>query len=401
MLEITKKRMVPAMFLEVHILQNFALSNLNRDDTGAPKSCVFGGTRRARISSQCMKRAVRTYVREQNLIPSEKLSYRTKFIKKELVERLIVKGIDGERSEALALYALAILELKLKDDKTEYLIMLSESELNRIADLCIENSKALMEYGAKNAENDKAGKKGKKDNNNQLGKIFLEALNAGDAVDIALFGRMIATHAEKNVDAAVQMAHAISTNAVANEFDFYSAVDDLQQKYKEKDTGAGMLGTMLFNSSCYYRYANLDVRQLTNNLNGNIDLAMSAVQAFLEGMVYAVPVGKQTNSGAQNKPSLVMLVVRDTGLSSLVNAFVKPVYSRQEDIEQASAGKMLSHWNSLLTMYDGDKVRYTGIATYHPAEIIGLNNTVGITHEKGLSALFQRATQEIQDAVRN
>ena len=68
------------MFVEVHVIQNYALSNLNRDDTGAPKTCEFGGARRARISSQCLKRAVRTYFREEAVIPSRQLSYRTRLL---------------------------------------------------------------------------------------------------------------------------------------------------------------------------------------------------------------------------------------------------------------------------------------------------------------------------------
>jgi CRISPR system Cascade subunit CasC len=85
---------------------------------------------------------------------------------------------------------------------------------------------------------------------------------------MALFGRMVATHPEKSIDAAVQMVHAFSTNIAANEFDFYSAVDDIQDREEDSGAGAAMIGTMLYNSSCYYRYANLDINQLLSNLNG-------------------------------------------------------------------------------------------------------------------------------------
>lgn len=335
------------MFVEIHLLQNFALSNLNRDDTGAPKSCIFGGVRRARISSQCQKRAIRTYMREEKLIPSEDLSRRTRKVVREVVQRLINRGLSMETAQVTADKAMNALELKIKQGKTEYLLMLGEREIERLVDLC------FMAAEGRVKEKELAGQ-------------LLAALDGGDAIDLALFGRMVASHASKNVDAAVQMAHAFSTHPVANEFDYFTAIDDLQDDEDEEGAGAAMLGTILYNSSCYYRYANLDLNQLTANLHGDRDKAIFAAQAFLEGMIKAVPSGKQNNSAAQNPPSLIMVVIRRKGLWSLANAFAKAIRVGNNDLLASSASQLLHYWQQLVSIYGLDGIEYVGLSTYLP-----------------------------------
>ena len=342
------------MFLEVHVLQNFALSNLNRDDTGAPKTCDFGGTRRARISSQCLKRAVRTYFREESAVRSDELSYRTKLVKDALASRIANMGADAP--DALAAAAVAHLGLGLKKEKTEYLLFVGAAELDALAALAVENASALS---------------GEKKVDKAVQTAMLRALDGGGAVDLALFGRMIADRPEKNVDAAVQMAHAFSTHAVSTEFDFYSAVDDLQREDDEAGMGAGMLGTTLYNSSCYYRYSNLDARQLKANLGAHASRGADAVRAFLAGVVHAVPSGKQSGSAAQNPPGCVLVVVRERGLWSLANAFVRAVRPRgNDDVVHLSAGALLAHFQQLAGLYGTAGISYAGLATYlDPLEV--------------------------------
>jgi CRISPR system Cascade subunit CasC len=190
----------------------------------------------------------------------------------------------------------------------------------------------------------------------ELPKSLKEALGSfkktgTKAVDVALFGRMVAEikDGSKNMDAACQVAHAISTNKAEMEFDFYTAVDDLQPQEK---AGAGMMGTIEFNSSCFYRYANIDFGQLVENLQGDVDLARKAVKAFLRAAVAAVPTGKQNSMAAQNPPSFVLAVVRPHGLWSLANAFVKPVWpGAQEDLIQASIERLDDYWGRLAKAY--------------------------------------------------
>src|SRR5262249_33379271 len=151
---------------------------------------------------------------------------------------------------------------------------------------------------------------------------MLRRLDGGRAADLALFGRMIANLPERNVEAACQVAHAISTNKMEMEFDFYTAVDDL----KPEDTAAAhMLGTVEFHSACFYRYANVDTTQLLTNLGRDADLARGTLQAFLRASVAAIPTGKQNSMAAHNPPSLVLIVVRERGQWNLANAFLKPI----------------------------------------------------------------------------
>lgn len=372
------------MFLEMHILQNFALSNLNRDDAGAPKSCIFGGSRRARISSQCLKRSVRTHFRTEGLVPAQLLSYRTKWLLRELTTRLVAAGVA--QADEVAAKAVELLDLKVKSGKTEYLLMLGERELAKLAAICQEYAPALLAGtagGGKKAAKKEAGE------GPQVAKQLLAAIDGGDAVDVALFGRMIATHAEKNVDAAVQMAHAISTHTVATESDFYSAVDDLPGE--EDGAGAGMLGSILYNASCFYRYANVDLAQLRQNLGGDEAHLELAVSAFMEGMVHAVPSGKQTGSAAQNPPTLVLAVVREKGLWSLANAFVKPMKATADaDLVTNSAAAMLGHYKDLSGMYDTGAIRYAGLASYLRPDV-----PEGVTVEPSVRALLDRVMGRI------
>ena len=160
---------------------------------------------------------------------------------------------------------------------------------------------------------------------------------------------MLADLPGKNVDAAAQVAHAISTNKVEMEFDFYTAVDDLQES---EESGAGMMGTVEFNSSCFYRYANIDTDQLVENLGGDRELAEQSIAAFVRSSVLAIPTGKQNSMAAQNQPSFVLAVVRDSGLWSLANAFVKPVWpKRDDDLITASISRLDSFWQQMAENY--------------------------------------------------
>ena len=133
---------------------------------------------------------------------------------------------------------------------------------------------------------------------------------------------MLADAPVHNVEAACQVAHAISTHRVSPDFDYYTAVDDLRP---EETQGADMIGTVAFNAACYYRYTALDVEQLTDNLDGDSTLAKSAAGGFIDAFVRAVPSGKQATFAAHSPPSVVLGVARDHDCWSLANAFLKPV----------------------------------------------------------------------------
>lgn len=342
--------------LEIHILQNFAPSNLNRDDTGSPKDAIFGGYRRGRISSQCLKRAAREYVHNHpNGLPQEVLALRTKRLVQALIDQLEAKGRSPEEARQKIAVALGGMGLKVDDeDKTQYLLFLGRQEVARIADLIDQHWEGL---GAPQAE-EGGGKKKAKDAKKaakdavpeEIKKALGKILDGGKALDVALFGRMLADLPEKNQDAACQVAHALSTHAVEREFDFYTAVDDLKP---DDNAGADMIGTVEFNSACFYRYVALDLEKLRANLQGDTELMLRGLEAFLRAIVKAKPSGKQNSFAAHNDPEYVLFTVRqEADPRNLANAFEKPVRpNREKSLTEASVERLEAKWQKLSAAY--------------------------------------------------
>ncbi len=322
-----------SLFLDFHLIQNFAPSNLNRDDTGAPKDALFGGQRRARVSSQCFKRAIRLAAAEHDLVSPEHRGIRTKRLKDLLVQRL--DGRDAIEAAAKVEAVLAGAGLKLKEDgKTEYLLFLGEGEIAALAVLIQQHWDELTVQAEK-----KSKKESKAGVPPEIGKKVKTLLDGGKAVDVALFGRMLADLPSVNQEAACQVAHAISTHRVEREFDYFTAVDD---RGEADESGAGMIGQVEFNSATYYRYAALDLRKLLENLQGDHELAMSAVRAFVLAMARAVPSGKQNSFAAHNPPEFIGLCLRRAAPMNLANAFEKPVVARRDESLSAQSVRELA-----------------------------------------------------------
>lgn len=333
-----------SLFIELHLIQNFAPSNLNRDDTGAPKDAIFGGQRRARVSSQCFKRAIRLAASEHELVPKAHRGIRTKKLKSLLLERL--KGRDHAEAEAKIEVALAAAGLKLKDDgKTEYLLFLGDNEVAGFAALIDQHWDELAI-----GNGDKKSKKDAKANvPPEIVKKAKSVLDGGKAVDVALFGRMLADLPAVNQNAACQIAHAISTHRVEREFDYFTAVDD---RGEPDESGAGMIGQVEFNSATLYRYAVIDARKLLANLQGDRDLTLSAVEAFVQAMVRAIPTGKQNSFAAHNAPEFVGICLRHGAPLNLANAFEKPVSSRQNAaLTEQSVTALSAYEDKLASVY--------------------------------------------------
>ena len=378
--------------VEIHALQNFAPSNLNRDDTGAPKDAFFGGTRRARISSQCDKRAIRQYfdqkMKEGFFDPTE-LAVRTKRVFQAIAELL-----DGKRdmTEALGKAEIALSYVKLKvaeGGKTQYLLFLGRNEVADLAEAIHECWDQIVPIAEDSGE--KGKKKGKKATASGAPKEVKERIdsifNGGKAVDVALFGRMLADMPEKNQNAACQVAHAISTHSVEREFDFYTAVDDL----KPEDTaGADMMGTVEFNSACFYRYAVVDWEKLKENLQGDAELAAKGLRAFLEGFVVAEPTGKQNTFAAHNPPEFVTVSVRrNTAPRNLANAFERAVFAKKgESLTSKSAEELARKAKSLQAAFDGEEKTF--VLNLTEAKLDGFGNVVASLKElldKSLTAV--------------
>lgn len=299
--------------IDVYVLQTVPPSNLNRDDTGSPKTAVYGGVRRARVSSQAWKRAVRLAFKD--LLDRSQLGERTKRVGESLAARIRELDPSMSKEDATALAAevfvtggLAKADKKkgeLKDVESGYLLFLSRRQLDNLA-------AAALEVHRAGATLDKAR--------------FKTLVNTEHSVDIAMFGRMVADMSDINVDAACQVSHAISVHAVDNEFDYFTAVDDRKEDVDE--AGAGMIGTIEFNSSTLYRYATVDVDALHHTL-GDAAATRAAVEAFLTAFVRSMPTGKQNTFAHRTLPDAVMVRVRDTQPINLVGAFETAIRETQ------------------------------------------------------------------------
>lgn len=370
------------MIVEFHLLQNLAPSCLNRDDTNSPKECEFGGVRRARISSQCIKRSIRRYFRSSELLAPELLATRTKRLTDEVVKRLARDGRDTTLARRAVVTALAGGGLRVKEDGlTEYLLFLGESEIAGLTRVVSDHWTPLT-VGATAVADGVDGRRRtpRKDKSEARGAVpppvtsaVERVLDGGRAADLALFGRMLADAPERNIDAACQVAHAISTNRVAMEIDFYTAVDDL--KARTENPGADMIGTLEFNSSCYYRYANIDTAQLRRNLGGDRELTQKTVAAFLRASVNALPTGRQASMAAHNPPDLVLTVVRSSGQWSLANAFLSPVRPDGQGLMANSIDALQAYYGRLAKMLTHNGVRATPYCTTIGSPLESLPNS--------------------------
>ncbi len=344
------------MQLEIHILQSFPPANLNRDENGMPKSTVFGGRPRARISSQCQKRAVRLFYQANADIDPSHFAQRSRAWMPELKALLTKAGIAEEKAAIAAKLALEILGAKIEGDAIESktILFLGKTEIAAIADILIKNWSVI--------EPSLAGKEPKfptKDPN--IPKVIEKALvDTGKPGDVALFGRMMASLPTVNVDAAVQMAHAISVNTLQQEFDFFTAVDDLGAS---DDQGADHIGETGYNSSTYYRFTTLDTEQLKQNLGTDAPAAAIA-HAFAEAFVQAIPTGHQNGFAAHSLPAAVMAVVRKGQPVSLVDAFENPVAPKGgKSLLENALSQLDRHWADLSKMYGEKSVIFKGIVT--------------------------------------
>lgn len=357
------------MFVELHMIQNFAPSNLNRDDTGNPKDTEFGGYRRARISSQCIKRAIRRHPVFAETTGVD-IGERTKWMTRPIKQLLIEAGKPEEDARAVAAAFARSYAGKMdgkSDEKTSVLLYLSRDEISLIVDSLLQNwDDALQQAQKGNTLKD------------LVNEIIKQTKGRTSAPDIALFGRMLADKPELNIDAAVQMAHAISTHRANMEMDYYTAVDDLQQLEQDEGAGAGMVGFTSFNSACFYRYARIDWNQLITNLNGDEELARRTVEGFLRAAVAAVPSGKQNAFAAQNPPSFLLAVIRDDGLGwSLANAFETPIRpTTNQGYVGPSIQALDNYWGRLARVYGSHGVVAVSLSLEDEAALPHLSETL-------------------------
>lgn len=336
------------MFIDIHVIQPLPSSNVNRDETGSPKTALYGGVRRHRVSSQSWKRATRETFGA--FVSDEYLGTRTKRAL-ELVAKEIVQ-LDPEAAERATALAEGVFkqlgigteavtktdgdgEEKTKELKT--LFFLSKAQVRALANLALESE----------------GKPKKTE--------AMKALQSDNAFDMALFGRMVADTPALNIDAACQVAHAISTHAVETEFDYFTAVDDYKAMTDKTDAGAGMIGTVEFVSSCLYRYATINVRQLVSNLESSDD-ARNAVEAFLKAFVSSMPSGKVNTFANNTLPAGVYVTLRE-GPMSLVGAFESAIRSdRGDGYVKKSVDSLIDYAQTMYEAYGDPKDQFVMVA---------------------------------------
>ncbi len=294
------------LFLDIHAIQTLPPSNINRDDTGSPKTAMYGGVRRARVSSQSWKRAMREYFNNNG--EDGNIGVRTLEIVRYVGDK--IKNLDSSVSDEEAMEMANEVFKKAgitttKDFKAKALFFLGEIQANLLAKAAIDKI------------NDK--------------KKLQQIINDNPAIDIALFGRMVADDPSLNEDASSQVAHAISTHAVQTEFDFFTAVDDLSP---EDNAGAGMLGTVEFNSSTLYRYANIAVHELNKQLKDK-EATIHAIQLFVEAFSNSLPTGKVNTFANQTIPQAVIVTLRNDRPISLATAFEEPIKSSDGHVDKS------------------------------------------------------------------
>ncbi|MFG2646001.1 type I-E CRISPR-associated protein Cas7/Cse4/CasC [Streptomyces sp. NPDC048370] len=360
-------------FLDVHALQTVPPSNLNRDDTGAPKTAVYGGVPRARVSSQAWKRATREYFEDRQLLDPGELGVRTKKVVEVLADRIgaLETSLKGEPAEVLAAEVVQAAGLQIAPPKrktesaakngepaplleAKYLLFLSSRQLDGLAALAVES-----------AADSKAFFKGKE--NKARAKQLADTRHS---VDIALFGRMVADVTDINVDAAAQVAHAISVHKVENESDYFTAVDD---ENEDDEPGAGMIGTVDFNSATLYRYAALGVHQLAENLGQGLreDEPLTtpvrrAVEAFVHGFIASLPQGKINTFGNHTLPDAVIVKLRTTRPISFVSVFEAPVRGDQGGHVREAVEELVKYIPDVERKYGDDATTLTWVLRVGP-----------------------------------
>lgn len=337
------------MLIEFHVLQNHVPSNLNRDDLGAPKTAYFGKTLRARISSQCQKRVIRHSASFKEGL-ADYIGTRTKMFPA-LVEKVLENGDlfpDKCERENLVVACTRIAddkEIMEADDRadarphTGQLIFLGPKEveafvkaLARLKDAMPTDYKRFLKKGEAKVKDDDNEKKekGKKKDNEPSGEFWADLRKSydGHAVDIALFGRMTTSNAFQNVEACMEVAHAISTHEVLPEVDYFTAMDDQASK---QQTGSAHIGENQMNSATYYKYFSLDWDAFTKALGGDkpdektMKLASEALSAFIRAAIEDTPSGKRKGHAHNNLPDAVLVEIKERKVATnYANAFLKP-----------------------------------------------------------------------------
>lgn len=304
-------------YIDIHVIQTVPASNLNRGEDGKPKTCVYGGVTRARVSSQSWKRATRlAFAKDTEATEDMVKSYRTKHgvtllaseIQKLNSDMTVEDAVENAKDIFKAVGIKATQDTKTGEFLTSSLLFLSKKELERVAKFATENDISTKEA------------------KDELKKV----LAGNQSVDLALFGRLVAESPTLTSEAACQVAHAISTHAVIPELDYFVALDDITKA----NQGAAMIDNFGFDTATLYRYANINFNLLAENL-GNAEIATKAATMFIRDFALSIPSGKQTTFASKTVPSYLLVTIRDDTPLNLASAFEKPIVSNSGYVEKS------------------------------------------------------------------
>ncbi len=367
------------LFVELHALRSYPPSNLNRDDLGSPKSIVFGGERRVRVSSQCLKRTWRMSPFFHGELAEDQLGVRTQRMPEQVFNKLTPAFGDSALAGLEALFA-ALGKKAAKDDggeedgaegeagndekpeaapaeakatKTDHLLFVSQQEIDEIVAFAKaekDDLSKVMKAGKKKAVDTKLLEKLRK----KL-KLHLAEKCKRNAVDVALFGRFLTSDEFGECNAALQVAHALGTQKLDLEYDYFTAVDDLQPS---EDHGAGHLGETELCSSVLYEYAVCDVPLLVQNLGGDTALAAKAMKGIALAICRSIFEKAKRNGTAPHTPAdFLEVVIRRDAPVSLANAFLKPVRpEKDKDVMDVSIRRLQEQQDKYDEAYGKDHV---------------------------------------------
>lgn len=315
-------------FIQLHLLTAYPPANLNRDDMGSPKTAKMGGYERLRVSSQCLKRTWRTSESFAEALEGH-IGTRTKEMGFKAYQQMIGKGVSHKKAMEWTQPIASVFgklkqlpkkekeDLKKLSDDERIKKELEELEIEQLAFFDTQEEQAILNLADIIADRQEEA---------TADELKLLRQKVSD-VDIALFGRMLASSPAYNIEAACQVAHAISVHPIAIEDDYFTAVDDLNNG--QEDTGAAHIGETRFAAGLFYSYICINRELLIDNLGGDETLANKAVRALTEAAVKVAPEGKQNSFASRAYASYVLAEKGDQQPRSLSVAYLKPINDRE------------------------------------------------------------------------
>jgi len=365
-------------FLQLHFLTSYPPACLNRDDLNRPKTAVMGGVPRLRIASQSLKRAWRV-----SDVFSEKLKGQTGIRSKELGRKINIALSSGApldellRGDAFENKPDGKLTPKQTAEWAWVIASKFVDKKNKVNDSEGKDSEAKEKGKDKKAPKSNVNKdtlkseqivfysreeiasinkliqqlraECKSPTDKQLSEIMVK--EAGGTADLALFGRMLASSPDYNVEAACEVGHAITVHKVAVEDDYFTAVDDLNNR--EVDAGSAHIGEQGFAAGLFYLYVCINRDLLIENLEGDSDLANKTIKALIEAAATVAPTGKQKSFASRAWASYILAEKGPRQPRSLSIAFLKPV--KGDDMLQEAIAKLEDKRRRLDGVYHGWK----------------------------------------------